>query len=95
MLAGLAGARAMLEARAVAQPFGTYTQALSLIGKSGNRHRQVLIACNGFREIVKAQPQVGAFVTPAWERHDLDTGHWPMLSAPESMVEVLAQLAPR
>jgi len=93
MLAGLdARARTMLETRAVAQPFATYTQPLRLTGKGGARHRQVLIACNGFREIAAAQPQIAAFLTPDWQRHDLDTGHWPMLSAPGPLVEVLAKL---
>ena len=94
MLAGVgADARAMLEKRAVAQPFGTYTQPLRLTGKGGDRHRQVLIACNGFREVAAAQPKIGAFLTPQWQRHDLDTGHWPMLSAPEPLAALLAQLA--
>jgi pimeloyl-ACP methyl ester carboxylesterase len=94
MLAGLgADARALLEARAVPQPFGTYTQPLRLTGKGGDRHRQVLIACNGFREIAAAQPGIAAFLTPAWQRHDLPTGHWPMLSAPEPLAEILATLA--
>jgi pimeloyl-ACP methyl ester carboxylesterase len=93
MLAGLgAGARATLEARAVAQPFATYTQPLRLTGKSGDRHQQVLIACNGFREVAAAQPKIAGFLTPAWQRHDLDTGHWPMLSAPEPLAAILAQL---
>jgi pimeloyl-ACP methyl ester carboxylesterase len=93
MLAGLgADARAKLEARAVAQPFATYTQPLHLTGKAGNRHRQVFIACNGFREIVKTQPEVAAFLTPAWQRYDLATGHWPMLSAPQPLAEILGKL---
>lgn len=94
MLAGLDGQhRAMLEARAVAQPFATYTQPLRLTGKGG-RHRQVLIACNGFREIAAVRPEIAAFLTPQWRRHDLDTGHWPMLSAPEPLAEILGGLSP-
>jgi len=94
MLAGLgADARKTLEARAVAQPFASYTQQLRLTGKGGNRHRQVLIACNGFREVAAAQPKIAAFLTPAWQRYDLDTGHWPMLSAPGPLAELLAKLA--
>lgn len=95
MLAGLgAGARATMEGRAVAQPFGTYTQPLRLTGKGSARHRQVLIACNGFREVAAAQPGIAAFLTPAWQRLDLDTGHWPMLSAPGPLAELLTKLAP-
>lgn len=95
MLAGLGPeARALLEERAVAQPFATYTQPLRLSGKMTNRHRQVLIACNGFREVAAVEPQIAAFLTSQWERHDLETGHWPMLSAPEPLAALLAQLAP-
>jgi pimeloyl-ACP methyl ester carboxylesterase len=93
MRAGLEGeARVLLEERAVAQPFGTYTQPLHLRGNGGT-FRRVLIACNGFREIAAAQPQMATFLTPAWRRYDLETGHWPMLSAPEPLADLLDQAA--
>jgi len=95
MLAGLdAVAHATLEARAVPQPFATYTQPLHLTGKGGHRYQQVLIACNGFREVAAAQPKIASFLTDAWQRYDLPTGHWPMLSAPTALAEILLKLAP-
>jgi hypothetical protein len=51
-----------------------------------------LIACNGFREVAAAQPKIAAFVTPAWQRYDLPTGHWAMLSAPQPLAEILGKL---
>jgi hypothetical protein len=85
-----AEARALLEARAVVQPFGSYIQPLRLHAKRG-RYRPAVIACNGFREIAAAQPQIAGFLTPEWRRYDLPTGHWPMLSAPEPLAELLDQ----
>jgi len=94
MLAGLGpDARAMLEKRAVMQPFGTYTQPLRMTGKGGDRQRKVLIACNGFREVAAAQPKIASFLTPQWQRYDLETGHWAMLSAPEPLAALLDKLA--
>ena len=91
MLEGLGTeARARLEARAVAQPFGSYVQPLRLHAKGGG-YRRAVIACNGFREVAAAQPQMAAFLTPEWRRYDLPTGHWPMLSAPEPLAEILDQ----
>ena len=91
MLEGLgAEARALLAARAVAQPFGSYIQPLRLQAKACGYQRAV-IACNGFREIAAAQPQLASFLTREWRRYDLPTGHWPMLSAPEPLAELLDQ----
>lgn len=83
--------RALLDAKAVPQPFGTYTQPLKLTGREGNYQRAV-IACNGFRMIESVMPEAMSFLTPAWRRHDLATGHWPMLSAPNEVAEVLLAL---
>jgi pimeloyl-ACP methyl ester carboxylesterase len=91
MMEGLdAETSALLGARAVAQPFGSYIQPLRLHAKDGGYQRAV-IACNGFREIAAAQPQMASFLTREWRRYDLPTGHWPMLSAPEPLAELLDQ----
>jgi pimeloyl-ACP methyl ester carboxylesterase len=93
MLEGLgADARALIETRAVAQPFASYSQPLRLRGRrpaTSGELRRVVIACNGFREIAAAQPQMASFLTSDWRRHDLATGHWPMLSAPQPLAEML------
>jgi pimeloyl-ACP methyl ester carboxylesterase len=92
MLEGLGPAeRALLEGKSTPQPFGTYEQPLRLKGGKGN-FQQVVIACNGFRFLEKVAPQVAAFLTPAWKRLELATGHWPMLSAPDALAEQLLGL---
>lgn len=93
--AGLGEAdRALLAAKATPQPFGTYTQPLRLAHGGAGDHRRAIIACNDFRMFVgTGLPRFQQFVAAPWERRDLDTGHWPMLSAPEALVEALQSLA--
>ena len=95
MLAGLdADARKLMEQRSSPQPFATYTQPLRLTGEAERgQFRRAVVACNGFREIETAQPAMAGFLTSEWQRLDLPTGHWPMLSAPEPLAEMLHGLA--
>jgi pimeloyl-ACP methyl ester carboxylesterase len=83
--------RALLDRKATPQPFGTYEQRVRLRGGRG-RYQPVLIACNGFRFLEKVVPTLTSFVTPEWQRHELPTGHWPMLSAPDRLAELLIGL---
>ena len=92
MLEGLsAEGRALLDERSTPQPFGSYEQPLRHRG-GPIRYRRAVIACNGFRFIEQMAPQMAAFLTPEWRRHDLQTGHWPMLSAPDALAETLLAL---
>jgi hypothetical protein len=51
---------------------------------------RVLIACNDFRALLEAGVPTLAFLNQApWRRFDLTTGHWPMLSAPTELADVL------
>lgn len=94
-LAGLSAAdRALLAAQATPQPYGTYTQPLRLARGGAGEYRRAIIACNTFRELLATgMPRFQQFLAAPWERRDLDTGHWPMLSAPAELAEALASLA--
>jgi len=89
-------ARALMESRAVPQPFRTYTRALPLpiddIAIAAAKYRRAVIACNGFRAVESTAPKMAAFMTPDWLRRDLETGHWPMLSAPQALAEIIEDL---
>lgn len=95
-LAGLDAAdRALLERHATAQPWRTYTQRLQLQrGGAAPTYRRVLIACDDMRGLIAAGvPEIVALTAPPWEYQELQTGHWPMLSAPDAMAEALAGVA--
>ena len=75
-------------------PYGTYTQPLRLECGGEGDYRRAVIACNDFRLLVATgMPRFQVFTPPIWERRDLDTGHWPMLSAPRELAEALHDLA--
>ncbi|MGW5424120.1 alpha/beta hydrolase [Streptomyces sp. NPDC003943] len=89
-----------LDRLAVPQPTGTLTQPLRLTGSpfdrpttgvlctangSGIDMVELLVATGPERYRVLADPRVGFF--------ELDTGHWPMLSAPGPLADVLLRAA--
>jgi pimeloyl-ACP methyl ester carboxylesterase len=94
-LAGLGEAeRALMAEKAVAQPWQTYTQPLHLQGGHEASYKHVVIACDDFRNMVAAGiPQIVALTKPPWRFLELQTGHWPMLSAPGELAQLLDQLA--
>jgi hypothetical protein len=88
--------RALIAAKAVAQPWATYTQPLRLQhGDMGNAapYRRVAIACDDMRGLIAAGvPQIAAMSAPPWHYLELQTGHWPMFSAPRELIEMLDRL---
>ena len=94
-LAGLSDAdRTLLSSKSVAQPFQTYTQPIRLTSPKPGTFRHVVIACNDFRQLVASGiPRFQIFNPPLWHRYDLETGHWPMLSTPDELSQVLHNLA--
>lgn len=85
--------RALLAAKAVAQPFRTWTQPLRLTNAAAGGYGRVIIACNDFRDLMATgAPRFQSLATPEWRRHDLATGHWPMLSAPRELAEALLDI---
>lgn len=96
-LSGLDGdARRQMTDHAVAHPFRTYTQPLHLTRSTETdvAYRHVLIACEDMRALIATgMPRFQGFIPPAWRREDLETGHWPMVSAPDDLTALLDRLA--
>jgi pimeloyl-ACP methyl ester carboxylesterase len=80
----------LMRAKAAPQPFGTYEQRLVTAVEAGPDIDRVLVACNDFRALLDAGVPMLAYLNqPPWRRFDLPTGHWPMLSAPIELADVL------
>ena len=91
--------RRLMRSRAVAQPFGTYTQPLRLQKRADGAPTTTLIA-NSFplakvREMIASgHPWFRDLGGPEWRLLELPTGHWPMFSRPDDLAEVLLSLLP-
>ncbi|MER8236473.1 alpha/beta hydrolase [Streptomyces sp. NPDC094049] len=82
--------RDALRSHATPQPFGTYTQRLVGPTEPGPGVDRVLITCHDFTGLLDAGVPMLAYLTqPPWRRFDLPTGHWPMLSAPAELADIL------
>jgi pimeloyl-ACP methyl ester carboxylesterase len=94
-LRGLDGAdRAWMEAKAAPQPWATYTRSLRVQQEERGTYERVAIACDDVRGLVGAGiPPIVAMTQPPWRYLELDTGHWPMFSAPDRLAGMLADLA--
>jgi pimeloyl-ACP methyl ester carboxylesterase len=84
----------LVEAHAEPQPWRTYTQPLTLSGRgdasAAQPYQQVIIACDDMRSMVAAGvPEIMPYTNPPWRYIELETGHWPMFSAPDALAEVL------
>lgn len=87
-------ALALLAAKATPQPFGTWTQPLRLTRTDNPPYRRAVIVCDDMRVIRERWPDaLPPMQPPAWQVHELDTGHWPMLSMPGELAEVLGRVA--
>lgn len=97
-LAGLGDdQRRLFRARAVDQPFGTYTQPLRLGNPARAALPKVLISCSfplaQVRELIAAgHPWFRELAGPEWQFFELPTGHWPMFSVPEQLATLLLSL---
>jgi pimeloyl-ACP methyl ester carboxylesterase len=80
----------LMQRRAVGQPYKTYTQPLHLNGSPQERYRHVIIACEEGQMLLGLDmPRFKALNEPPWQVMTIDTGHWPMLSDPEAVVDAL------
>lgn len=84
------GRRNVLRSRATPHPFGAYTQRLAGPVELGVGVDRVLVACHDFAGLLEAGvPMLAHLNQPPWRRFDLPTGHWPMLSAPAELADIL------
>jgi pimeloyl-ACP methyl ester carboxylesterase len=85
--------RASLLEKMAPQPFATWTQPLRLQG-TNRTYRRVVIACDDMRGMVAAGiPRMVELTREPWEWIDIETGHWPMASAPGELAAALQRIA--
>ena len=87
----------LLYSRAVAQPFGTYTQPLRLENPAREDLPKLGILCSFSLDqvqemIASGNPMFRGLASPNWRFVELPTGHWPMFSRPEDLAELLLDL---
>jgi pimeloyl-ACP methyl ester carboxylesterase len=91
--------RELMRSRAVAQPFGTYTQPLRLKNAAREELPKLLIT-NSFplaqvKELIASQhPWFRELAGPEWRFLELPTGHWAMFSRPDDLAELLIDIPP-
>jgi pimeloyl-ACP methyl ester carboxylesterase len=82
--------QAVIAAKATPQPWATYTQPLRLAQGDAVPYQRVAIACDDMRGMVAAGvPQIAVIASSPWHYLELDTGHWPMFSAPAELTAML------
>src|SRR5918996_5032427 len=87
----------LLRSRAVAQPFGTYTQPLRLENPAREELPKLGILCSFSLDqvqerIASGNPLFRELAGPKWRFVELPTGHWPMFSRPDDLAELLLEL---
>ena len=98
-LAGLGDAeRRFLRERAVDQPYGSVTQPAHWTNPARLSISRTAIWCSQtveqVNEMIAQYPQVtSTLAEPGWQVLELPTGHWPMVSRPTDLAEILAGLA--
>lgn len=86
--------RARFRAKAVPHPFGSYIEPLKLTRDTPPAIPQYAIACDNFRQILDSgNPMLDFLHGSGWTIEMLDTGHWPMLSKPTELAEILDRTA--
>jgi len=93
----------LLAELATPQPYATMTSPLRLAhGGSGDTRRIAIFCAAGgidvqrLRELIAdGDPRAATFADADWELHDLPTGHWPMLSLPGPLADLLHDIAAR
>ena len=89
--------RELMRSRAVAQPFGTYTQPLRLANTTQGVLPKLLIT-NSFplaqvKELIASEhPWFRELAGPEWRFVELPTGHWAMFSRPDDLAELLIEI---
>lgn len=91
----------LIAERATAQPYATFTSPIRLAHDWPEGVRRSAIFCTaggidveGLRRLIaQKDPRAAPFADSDWELHDLPTGHWPMLSLPGPLAELLHEIA--
>lgn len=84
----------ILRAKAVAQPFDTYTQPARFANPAQEPPPKVGILCSFSKEQVQSmidsgEPMFAGLAGPEWQFVELPTGHWPMFSRPDDLAALL------
>ncbi len=79
-------------ARTRPHPLGCFTQPLSYTESASPPYRRTCIVCT------RDRPDWRATLTPTqcgpdWHVETLDTGHWPMVTTPQSLAELIVRLS--
>jgi pimeloyl-ACP methyl ester carboxylesterase len=87
----------LLASRAVAQPFGTFTQPLRLKNPARAGLPKLGIACSfpmdQVRQLIASDdPLFSGLAEPEWRFAEFPTGHYPMFSRPDDLAELLLDL---
>ncbi len=87
----------LLRSRAVAQPFGTYTQPVQLVNPAREVLPKLGILCSFLLSqvqemIASDNPLFRGLAGPNWRFVELPTGHWPMFSRPADLTALLLDL---
>jgi pimeloyl-ACP methyl ester carboxylesterase len=93
--------RDLLTRKAVPHPFGTYRQPIRLTREFANEYERIAILAGGFgmpADQLRAMIATGggpfaAMTGEDWRFVELDTGHWPMLTAPDRLANLLEDVA--
>jgi pimeloyl-ACP methyl ester carboxylesterase len=91
----------LITQRATPHPYATMTSPVRLTNRKpqGVRRAAIFCAAGGadvarLRELIaQGDPRAAAFADGDWEFHDLPTGHWPMLSSPDQLADLLHHIA--
>ena len=88
--------RGLLNEKAVGQPFGTYRQPVRTSRPFGGEYERILVLAGGlglslaeFRGMIGPGGPFAAMTGADWKAVELATGHWPMLSDPETLAALL------
>ncbi|WP_139136182.1 hypothetical protein [Haladaptatus sp. W1] len=78
-----------MRSKAVPQPVGTLSTPLQRT-EYASSHPSTYVLCtkNGMKESVLEMVR-DLTERYGWERHELETGHWPMVTMPEDVVTLL------
>jgi hypothetical protein len=83
-----------MRSKAVPQPVGTLSKPLERTGANASDLPSTYVLCteNGMQESVLEIVR-DLTATRGWERHEFETGHWPMVSMPAEVITVLEEAA--